>query len=113
MKRRLESAQNQFYIVPWSERFARAQWRFALHLQSLNSESWARNITLFSSQFINDPAAEYEPHRIQGRPHMRWDDYISKFCRLHWPEFETDHWIEVLGKVNAAENEDAFVSFVI
>ena len=113
MNQRLDAAQSYYYCMPWSERFARSQWRFAAHIQSLFLQSWAHQMILYSPQHNEDPYAEYLANRSQGRPHMRWDDYLQKFCELTWPEYGNDHWISTLGKIDIKSYEAAYVSHVI
>lgn len=113
MNDRLEAAQSRYYCIPWSEKFARAQWKFAIHLQSICEEAWASKMRTFSYPQIHDVAAEYLPNRELGRPCMRWDDYLKNFCKQMWPEFMNEHWSITLKRVNAIEYEDSFVAFVM
>ena len=113
MKKRLEDAERLYFCVPWSEKFARLQWRYAIHISELSSESWASKISQFSYGDQNDEFAEYLRNRNPGRPNMRWDDYLYNFCTSIWQEFNHLHWTSILKLVNASNYEDSFVAFIL
>lgn len=79
MKLRLEHAQDQHYIDPWSRRWARAQWKYACHLTVSSRYHWARLATIENIVGKFDPCALYVPNRLVGRPRLRWDDTLRHF----------------------------------
>ena len=33
---------------------------------------------------IEDASCEYSPYREVGRPRLKWDDILNRFCRIHF-----------------------------
>ena len=33
---------------------------------------------------IEDASCEYHPYRTVGRPSLKWDDILNRFCRIHF-----------------------------
>ena len=66
----------------------------------------------FNSDFIYDTYSEWHPYRVQGHPHIRWDDHIHTYCWNQWPEQDGSHWFDILKNENLASLEDSFISFM-
>ena len=112
MNQRLEHAQQLFLCQPWSERYARNQWRYVGHLLKQEVSSWAKVMASVASP-IHDPFGEYVPHRSQGRPRLRWDNHIQQFCLMKWPLEVEKHWLDILEYVDATQFENEYVAFLV
>ena len=112
MKRRLEHGQMLYYCEPWSIRFARAQWRYINHILHGPLLLWARTLCKYNWNPHRDHAADALPHRGQGRPRMRWDDNIHRFCHSKWPHLQDYHWFDLLIDVEMKDLEDEFIIFI-
>ena len=56
----------------------------------------------------DDAFNEYLAHRDRGRPTLRWDDAVNRFCRLHFHE----SWQEL--SVGILESSiDQFIDFFL
>ena len=42
---------------------------------------------------------------------MKWDDYLHKFCWQKWPDFQGDHWADILVRVGRPRIEADFAKF--
>ena len=113
MKDRFARAQCLYYSEPWSMRFARNQWRYINHLLRGSPLLWSRSLCKYNWSSHIDSSSSSLPQRRQGRPRMRWDDNIHKFCQRYFPDQRYRHWVDdVLVHVDMQDFEDEFVIFL-
>ena len=97
MKLRVDRALGNFAIVPWKERIAKYLWKFILRIKTARSESWIKLASEWKPNECDDAFNEYLAHRDRGRPNLRWDDVVNRFCRLHFHESWQNVPFEALG----------------
>ena len=51
---------------------------------------------------INDAASEFLPYRARGRPLLKWDTTVRKFCTMHHSNSWQKLSIEVLSRSTEA-----------
>ena len=73
-------------IMTWKKRIARYLWKFILRIKKAPDESWIKQASNWEPNECEDEFSEYVAHRCRGRPNMRWDDSVNRFCRLHFDE---------------------------
>ena len=112
MKERVDQAQLLYFCKPWSSRFAAGQWRYILHIRDSDPLLWARRMCKNTFNPHVDPHGTYSPSRMRGRPRMKWDDHVLKFCHQRWPHLSHMHWFDILVSNDLHDCEDAFVRFV-
>ena len=112
MKDRLHRAQQLHQCRPWSECYARAQWRFVGHIIDRDISLWSRILCKFNWTPHYDDTIPTLPQRHPGRPRRKWDDYIYAFCAQKWPRSRDLHWFDVLIHHTPSYYEDAFVIFM-
>ena len=61
---------------------ARYQWKMILRIKSAFDDSWIKRSSMWQPNLTENHSSEYVPHRNRGRPYLRWDDIVSKFCNL-------------------------------
>jgi len=78
MRSRVSRADATHPSKPWVECIWRQQWHFITHLHG-SACAWPRLL------------AAWKPtgYRSQGRPYLRWDDQVNRYCRL---KFTCDNW---------------------
>ena len=86
MRERVNTAERQYKCHEWSQCFARRQWRYAIHLLTSDSSHWVKWMAKYLWSAKDDEYSDFVPHRIQGRPYLRWDDTIQKCCNHHYPQ---------------------------
>ena len=111
MNLRLEYAQSQHYLQSWTTAYAKHQWTYISHLLELSPTSWARQMARYPSEAISDPHAIYDPFRHPGRPRLKWDHYIEKFCYYLYPDTH-EHWIDILSIENLIGLSESYINFV-
>ena len=109
MNQRLEKAQFLYFCQPWSTTFARAQWRYALHVVKSTS-LWSHELRSFNCNGHVDVASDVVQTRTQGHPFTRWDDQLKDFCHRRWPVQNHLHWTQLIYPSEDLEQE--FVSFL-
>ena len=80
MKLKVATALCQWDVKPWSARIAKNQWLHAVRVNSMTSDRWAKLCARWEPARINDQALLTRPSRDKGRPYLRWDDNLSKYC---------------------------------
>jgi len=86
MKLRVARALGSRAIMPWKKRLAKYLWKFILRIKTARSESWIKLASEWEPNECDDAFNEYLAHRDRGRPNLRWDDVVNRFCRLHFHE---------------------------
>ena len=112
MKDRLHRAEHLYHYRPWSECYARSQWRFVEHILHGDISLWSRVLCKFNWAPHYDSTIPHVPQRHPGRPRRKWDDYIHAFCSHTWPRSQSLHWFDVLIHHAPSYYEDAFASFL-
>ena len=112
MNRRLEFGQKLHFSQPWSISYARAQWRYALHVACGSNELWSQRLVQYNCTAKVDPKSPHLPYRTRGHPCMRWDDNIRKFCWMNWQTRFGRHWSDAFSNVDAQTFEDEYVIFL-
>ena len=81
MRYRVARADSVWPSRSWLETIWLQQWHFVAHLHD-SACDWPRLL------------ANWQPDgcRFQGRPHLRWDDHINRFCRQ---KFQCDNWSHI------------------
>ena len=97
MKQRLLFAANIYPCRKWSESWAQAQWRYAIHIYEGHPALWAKRLCKYNAQAVHDPNRIIQAKRSRGHPRLRWDGHIQSFCKQQWPERRGDNWSDTLG----------------
>lgn len=79
MTSRLEVGHYLHYCQSWSICFARAQWKYIIHLLEPYTLLWTRQLLKFNFDPQDDQKRPYQSSRRRGYPRRRWDDYIKDF----------------------------------
>lgn len=111
MRDRMLTAEVQYKCTDWSYQLLKNQWHYAKHLSLKGNEHWGKQMTLYMHANFQDPHALHLYFRCPGRPQLRWDDRISKFCRYMWPERRSEHWLGVISSINVHDYETQFINF--
>ena len=53
-------------------------------MKSSPHESWIAQCCKWEPNLIEDASCEFSPYRDVGRPSLRWDDVLNRFCRIHF-----------------------------
>ena len=112
MNQRLSRAEQLYFCQPWSISFARNQWKYIFHLIDAYPLLWARIMLKFNFNPVYDPEASAIPYRMFGRPRLRWDDLIHRFCWKTWPQYHGRHWFDILSHTRHENFEDDYVSYL-
>ena len=110
MRDRVENARTLYNWTSWSHRFARDQWRFAMHLTATISPMMSTMLRYTSTE-RHDSEGLYIPRRFVGRPKMKWDYYLQSFFQHSFPDRSSEHWSCVIRDVNCVELERSFIDF--
>ena len=57
-----------------------------LRIKATPSESWIAQSSMWVPSESEDPYSEYVPYRCRGRPCLKWDSCVRKYCALHFNE---------------------------
>ena len=77
-----------------------------LRIKALPSESWINESCEWAPNEIDDASSDYVPHRCRGRPRLKWDSVVRKFCELQHNQSWQNLSIDVLNN-----SMDAFVQY--
>ena len=108
MKKRISDALSHHKIDDWQDKMLRHRWKYAIHVVQNSKMKWPYEL----SRWIpgRDASAERQPHRLRGRPALRWDDQLHDFCGEY---LGLRHWtdIEHFNRQHLLEFEDRFVAY--
>ena len=94
-------------------RLARDLWRFAIHSACKDCSAFKRAMLVYASSEMHDDEAPYIPHRLVGRPRIKWDDRLRAFFAQHFPHRISEHWTEIIRSVEVVGLEVSFIDFCI
>ena len=86
MNLRVARALGTYPTIWWKTRIAKYLWKFILRVQAAPDNSWIKLASNWEPNECEDAFNEYFAYRSRGRPNLRWDDAVTKFCRLHFNE---------------------------
>ena len=108
MKNRISDALSRYKVDDWQDKLLRHRWKYAMHIVQNSKMKWSYEL----SRWIpgRDASAVCQPHRLRGRPALRWDDQLHDFCGEHlglhhWTDMERFNRQQLLGF------EDQFVVY--
>ena len=107
----LDNARNLYDWKDWSYRFARDQWRFAVHLACTDISMQKMAMLQHTWHEVHDPEGLYVPRRFIGRPRIKWDDRLDAFFLQHFPSRSSEHWSDIIKTVGAVRLEEDFINF--
>ena len=107
MKLKVAAALGQWDVKPWSARISKNRWLLATKVNSMSMERWAKLCAKWEPATINDPALVKRPSRDRGRPYLRWDDTLTKYCEIHFKK----KWHDVLDS-SMTPHVQAYCEFV-
>ena len=110
MNQRLEHANQIYHCEEWSIKYFRNLWNSAHHLAYSPSSHGGRILTLKNKTIKVDPYAIFHPNRTVGRPKLRWDDLVSNFFRVTFPDFN-EHWLHAFVRFDHIGLESQFLSY--
>ena len=94
MKYRVENALRKHPIMMWRRRLGAYLWKFILRIRAAPSESWIAQSSMWAPNESEDPYCEYLPYRCRGRPSLKWDTSVCRYCNSHfnasWQELPID-----------------------
>ena len=81
------------HIYLWSERIFQSQWRYFYHICSksfdhIGMTAYRWNPSLTWTDYASN--GFHVLYRKIGRPKIKWDDHIRKFCKYCFGEYEQD-----------------------
>ena len=106
MKHRVDHALSKYPIKMWKERLAIYLWNFVLRVKAAPATSWMSQSSNWEPNLSEDASSEYVANRRRGRPNLKWDSAIDKFCRMHFNSSWQNVSITVLGN-----SRDRFVQY--
>ena len=77
-----------------------------LRIKDAPISSWMSQSSHWMPNEIEDEFSEYVPHRRSGRPYLKWDCAVNKFCYMHHNDCWQNLSIDVLNS-----SMDRFVQF--
>ena len=101
MNSKIEAALRRYPIEDWSTQLFRRQFRLA-HRAGKMVDSWPARVCKW-----HPPTSIPGATRSQGRPFVRWDDYLRRFAEN---ELESA-WYAACLNDDFPQHEDAFVRF--
>ena len=94
MKDRVACALQQHPVMPWKKRIGKDLWKFILRVKSAPDESWIHQSSMWAPNELSDETSAFFPYRCRGRPLLKWDSVVRKFCSLRynesWQKLSTD-----------------------
>ena len=84
MKYRVNQALQQYPVAWWTRRLATYLWKFAIRVKTSLPECWIAQSCEWEPNLIEDAFCEFSPYRDVGRPRLKWDDVLNRFCRIHF-----------------------------
>ena len=103
---RVHRALHEHPIKWWTERLASNLWNYALRVKSSPLDLWIVQSCEWEPNLIEDASCEFNAHREVGRPCLKWDDILNKFCHIHFNSCWQDVPIELFNS-----GMDEFVNF--
>jgi hypothetical protein len=106
MKDRVEDALLRHPVMLWKERIAKYLWKFIVRVKKAPCDQW---ISLSSKWFPNgceDESSEFYAYRVRGRPYLKWDDVVSRFCQIRFNQSWQNVPLDVF-----CNSADDFISF--
>ena len=96
MKYRVQRALQQHPLTPWRRKIAKYLWKLVLRIKTSPSESWINESSEWAPNEIDDVSCDYFPYRCRGRPCLKWDSVVRKFCAFQhnqsWQNLSIDVW---------------------
>lgn len=84
-----------------------------MHVVRSASMIWSYRLRQHNVISKIDPVSPYLSYRSRGRPLLRWDDHIRRFCALVWPTQYDSHWSDILHFIpNVSQYEEEYVLFI-
>lgn len=84
MKDRVHRALLQRPVIPWTTRIGKALWKLIVRIKEAPSESWISQSSKWFPNECEDESTEFLAYRGRGRPSLKWDDVVTRFCQLHF-----------------------------
>ena len=69
-----------------------------LRIKNSPSEAWIHQSSVWVPNEIDDAFSEFSPHRCRGRPSLKWDSAVRKFCDVHFDESWQNLSIDILSR---------------
>jgi hypothetical protein len=102
MKLKVGVALRQWDVKPWSKRIASNQWNHGMRISAMDDQRWANLSVKWEPREVDDPSLLKKPARSSGRPYLRWDDNLSKYCEAHFKK----KWYDVSGSLMTQHREN-------
>ena len=106
MKERVNRGLQKYPMKWWTRRLGTYLWKFAVRVKLSLPDQWITQSSEWEPNMIEDASCEYSTYREVGRPRLKWDDILNRFCRIHF----SSCWQEVL-ITSFNECLDQFVNF--
>ena len=91
MKERVNRGLRQHPVKWWTQRLGTYLWQFAVRVKASLPDSWIVQSSEWEPNLIEDASCEYHPYRRVGRPYLKWDDVLNRFCGSYF----NSRWQEV------------------
>ena len=82
MTGRLQRTQQIHHIERWSPNILHDQIKYAYHILRSPIKLWSRMMRTYNVTSKIDRYSPHLPYRSQGRPLLRWDDHLRRFCEF-------------------------------
>ena len=93
-------------MTSWKRRIGKYLWKFFLRIKSAPINSWIWQSSIWKPSEVDDNASDFYPYRSVGRPRLKWDSAVRKFCELHHNESWQNLSIDV-----SSHSTDAFEQY--
>ena len=84
MKDRVQHALLQYPVMMWKQRIAKHLWKFMLRVKTAPTDQWISQSSKWVPSECEDASSEFFAYRGRGRPFLKWDDNVSRFCQCHF-----------------------------
>ena len=81
MKKKMIYANTLYHVESWDTRILKMQINYMLHLSTLDHFHPARILLDQNPMKIRDSSQISYPYRSVGRPKIKWNHFLVKFCR--------------------------------
>ena len=84
MKDRVEDALLRHPVMLWKERIAKYLWKFIVRVKKAPCDQWISLSSKWVPNECEDESNEFYAYRVRGRPYLKWDDVVSRFCQIRF-----------------------------
>ena len=105
MKEKVAYGLRQWDVKPWSVRIAGIRWGHAVRINAMGNNRWPKKCVEWDSAGINDLWLVKKLSRNRGRPYLRSDDTLSKYCKKKFEKrwYCVEGYVKLLRRIASAQ----------